>query len=229
MPNARADAVRASRPKAGDMPCSYCSAQNSVSEVTYLCGECGLPQPLQPHETYFSVFSLPVKLHLTDSEISALQARFYEASRALHPDRFTRTTNALAQQASVERMSFLNQAWMTLRSPTERRQYVLKQEGLASLNPGSVKVQPVMEFAEDWFELQDLFLEDPAQAKGKALELRNRIQTQQKDLEEKIQLNEHEWDSSHERAKLESILKLSLQLNTLRSLERDLLQKGMAS
>ena len=223
------------------MSCAFCAAQNSVNEVSYLCGECGLPQPLQPHENFFSVFGLPVRFTLSEAEIARLQSRFYEASRGLHPDRFTRTANTQAQQASVERMSFLNQAWATLKNTAERRQYVLKIEGLASAqqqagaknpaqfgSPDSPNSPVSMEIAEDWFELQDLFLEDPAQAKVKSLELKNRIQATQQDLEEKIRANERDWDSAHTRANLESIHRLSQQLNTLRSLERDLLQKEAA-
>lgn len=209
------------------MSCAFCAAQNSVSDVTYLCGECGLPQPLQPLENYFSVFGLSVRFTVNDSEISRLQSRFYEASRALHPDRFTRVANAQAQQASVERMSFLNQAWVTLKNPTERRQYVLKLEGVADSTPAKNPTQFLsMEIAEDWFELQDLFLEDPVQAKAKSLELKNRIHSQQNELEEKIRSTESDWDSTHDRVKLESIQSLSQQQNTLRSLERDLLQKS---
>lgn len=211
------------------MLCAYCAAQNSVNDVTYLCGVCGLPQPLQSHENYFSVFGLPIRFTLNEVEFSRLQARFYEASRALHPDRFTRSVNSQAQQASVERMSFLNQAWMTLKNQSERRQYILKLEGIETtqVNKNSSQFHS-MEFAEDWFELQDLFLEDPVQAKVKAQELKERIHAKQKELEESIHTFEFTWDTSHERSLLESIQTLSHQQNTLRSLERDLLQKGAA-
>lgn len=214
------------------MQCAYCAAQDSVSDVTYLCGECGLPLPLQPHENYFTIFGLPIRLTLNEVELSRLQLRFYEASRALHPDRFTRSANPQVQQASVERMSFLNQAWMTLKITSERRQYVLKLEGVLEYALDGKKNPTFfgsMDIAEDWFELQDLFLEDPAQAKVKSLELKNRILDKQQELEAAIQSTERDWDFAHDRAKLEQIQTLSQQQNTLRSLERDLLQKGVHS
>src|ERR1700734_439168 len=63
---------------------------------------------------FFTLFSLPRKLHL---DLAELEKSFYAQSRKLHPDRFA------ASPA-------LNDAYRTLRSPIARTEYLLSLEGI---------------------------------------------------------------------------------------------------
>lgn len=83
-------------------------------------------------EDYFSLFDLPHYLHL---DVAGLERNFYALSRRLHPDRFI-TRSSQEQQAALQRSSFLNDAYRTLRDPILRTRYLLKLEG-ASLDEQS--------------------------------------------------------------------------------------------
>jgi Fe-S protein assembly co-chaperone HscB len=94
---------------------------------------------------YFAFLGVPRRF---GQDLSVLEKRFYELSREFHPDRFT-TSGADAQRLSLEKMSFLNQAYRTLKDPVERREYLLKLEGVEG------KSRAPIELAEAWFEVQD--------------------------------------------------------------------------
>ena len=79
-----------------------------------------------------------------------LQKRFYELSRALHPDRFGRKSER-ERQYSLEASSILNDAWRTLRNPVARAEYVLRQNGFDIGEQRSNNVPP--ELLEEVFEL----------------------------------------------------------------------------
>ncbi len=111
-------------------------------------------------EDYFGALGAPRRF---SQDPAALEKRFYELSRELHPDRFT-TAEPLAKAASLERMSFLNTAYRTLKDPAELRGYLLEQEGFLSDEKGGPKPEAPVELAESWFELQDAVTDDPANA-----------------------------------------------------------------
>jgi len=75
---------------------------------------------------FFTVFSLPRKLHLN---LSALEKSFYAQSRKLHPDRFAAKPLA-EQEAALAASSSLNDAYRTLRDPIARTEYLLSLEGI---------------------------------------------------------------------------------------------------
>jgi len=75
---------------------------------------------------FFTIFSLPRKLHL---DLVALEKAFYAQSRKLHPDRFASKPQA-EQEAALAASSALNDAYRTLRSPIARTEYLLSLEGI---------------------------------------------------------------------------------------------------
>jgi len=103
----------------------------------------------EPGEDYFSALGVPRKFLQDRAE---LEKNFYAVSRLLHPDRFT-TAPLQAQRQSLERMSFLNEAYRTLRDPEARCLFILRLEGVSTDPQGSQSIP--MELAEDWFDLQD--------------------------------------------------------------------------
>jgi molecular chaperone HscB len=109
-------------------------------------------------EDYFTVLGAPRKFA---QDRARLERRFYELSRALHPDRFSALGDD-ARKNSVERMSLLNRAWNTLKIPDSLRDYLIRLEGVQV--PKAQTVQPPLELVEPWFEIQDLATEDPPAA-----------------------------------------------------------------
>src|SRR5262249_13461287 len=79
-----------------------------------------------------------------------LQRRFYELSRKLHPDLFTRKSEQ-ERQNSLEASSVLNDGYRMLRDPVKRAEYVLRGHGFDIGEQRSKDVPP--ELLEEVFEL----------------------------------------------------------------------------
>jgi len=109
------------------------------------CPSCNSLQP--PPTDYYVLMGLERKLAL---DLDALQRRFYELSRLLHPDRFMRKPE-VERQYSLDAASVLNDAYRTLKDPVKRAQYLLSQEGFDIGEQRSKDVPP--ELLEEVFEL----------------------------------------------------------------------------
>src|SRR3954462_14290203 len=96
---------------------------------------------------YFQFFGIEPKLVL---DTDALQKRFYELSRLLHPDRYSKKSPE-EQQYSLDATALLNDAYRVLRDPLQRAEYVLKQAGFEIGEQRSKDVPP--ELLEEVFEL----------------------------------------------------------------------------
>lgn len=81
------------------------------------------------HGDYFSFFGLPRKLGVDAED---LDRRFRALSRQFHPDYYCNATPA-ERVASLERSSYLNDAYRVLKQPLDRAEYLLKVEGLPSM------------------------------------------------------------------------------------------------
>jgi molecular chaperone HscB len=114
-------------------------------EDALFCPGCHTLQ--SPSDDYFHFFGLEQRLAL---DTDTLQKRFYELSRQLHPDRYTRRPER-ERQCSLEATAILNDAWRTLRDPLERAEYVLKSKGFEISEQRSKDVPP--ELLEEVFEL----------------------------------------------------------------------------
>lgn len=96
---------------------------------------------------YYELFGIPRGLNLS---LDDLQARYYDLSRQLHPDRFMRKPEAERQRA-LDLSSALNDAYRTLKDPIKRAQYLLALEGFDIGEQRSKDVPP--ELLEEVFEL----------------------------------------------------------------------------
>ncbi len=214
-------AVPASQPE--QFGCAFCQQPLEGRLAPHLCGSCGRPQPLQASSDYFTALDAPKRFA---QDVGALEKRFYELSRALHPDRFGQQREA--QKQSLERMSWLNQAYSTLKNVDERRAYLLEVEGLGiessqeGAKSGASKVPMPMELAEAWFELQDALTEDPATARAKVNEFESQLQETFRSAHSEVSALETDYDRAPRREPLEELRKKLLVLNYLKSLQRDL-------
>lgn len=109
------------------------------------CNRCGTLQP--PPGAYFVIFEMDERLAL---DLDLLQKRFYELSRKLHPDLYTRKPET-ERQYSLEATAVLNDAYRTLRDPVKRAEYVLKLHGFEIGEQRSKNVPP--ELLEEVFDL----------------------------------------------------------------------------
>jgi len=180
-----------------------------VSELSN-CWQCGEPaagalfcpscNSLQrPPSDYYTLFGIPRKLQLDTED---LQRRFYDLSRQLHPDRFTRNPER-EREYSLDASSLLNDAWRALRDRVLRAEYLLKQEGFDIGEQRSQDVPP--ELLEEVFEL-NMALEE---MRGGDETARPHLATAGHNFEEMLaavdtQLDQRfaEWDASGDREKL---------------------------
>jgi molecular chaperone HscB len=94
-----------------------------------LCAACGAPQPVSTHgarDDHFAVLGVD-RGH--DLDVAALEARYKELSRKLHPDRFARA-DPRARKAALQRTVQLNEAWRALKEPLKRAEYLLELGGV---------------------------------------------------------------------------------------------------
>ncbi len=101
------------------------SCQKAAGEDV-LCAACGAIQPPDAKADHFRVFGVPRAFDLDEI---AIEQRYKELTKVLHPDRFARA-DARARRASLERSVQLNQAWRCLKDPTRRAEYLLGLQGI---------------------------------------------------------------------------------------------------
>lgn len=221
--------------------CWSCGAQ--CDPGAQFCGSCGRLQPTPPTD-YFSFFGLPRRFAL---DRTALEKRFYQLSRRLHPDLYARAS-AEEQQWSLEKSSLLNDAWRTLREPLSRTEYLLELEGIrleeqsrnatdAALANGTAKQQIVpADLLEEVFEL-NMQLEEMrmAQAAGAAdPELQASLQAAAQGFESQMAASEQQlrelwlaWDQAADagdRAAQDQAQRKMVELLSRRSYIRNLLR-----
>jgi molecular chaperone HscB len=174
------------------------------------------------------VFGLPRKLR---QDCHELEKRFYRISRVLHPDRFSAPDKKAWKHLSLERMSFINQAYQTLKDPMALRNYLLEQEGIrvqesASQRSSSQLAQAPsdlpLDIIETWFDLQEKLLEDPEGTQGLLTEFTKTLSLFKQDQQDQLASLEIAYDASSSREILESIGKCVKISQYIHSIEKDL-------
>jgi molecular chaperone HscB len=106
--------------------CRNCGGGAPVD--AHFCPQCSQILTISRHGDYFAFLGLPRRLNLDAGE---LEQRFRSLSRQFHPDFFYNATPA-ERRASLERSSYLNDAYRTLKNPTARVEYLLGLEGFSA-------------------------------------------------------------------------------------------------
>jgi molecular chaperone HscB len=117
----------------------------------HFCPQCTKILTLGRHGDYFGFLGVPRKLNLDEAD---LERRFRTLSRQFHPDYFFNAT-AAERRASLERSSYLNDAFRTLRKPEARVGYLLQLEGVAARTSGETAQQVPPELLEEVFALNE--------------------------------------------------------------------------
>ncbi|MEK7869665.1 MAG: Fe-S protein assembly co-chaperone HscB, partial [Nitrospirota bacterium] len=173
------------------------------SEVSgeYFCDRCVKVQPVSKELDYFPCFGFPRRLSIDQQK---LETKFYELSRAFHPDFYQNKSDA-EQTISLGNSAMLNTAYRTLRDPIQRAEYLL------DLEAGSVKeirTTPPADLFEEILELQDTLDEFRAsdRTSDTAAALRTQLQTEraaleqrQRDMEAQLQQLFGRWDGLQDR------------------------------
>jgi molecular chaperone HscB len=117
----------------------------------HFCPQCTKILAISRHGDYFSFFGLPRRLGLDAND---LEQRFRGLSRQFHPDYFFNAPPA-ERRASLERSSYLNDAYRTLKQPVARVEYLLQLEGLAARSPEEASKQVPPSLLEEVFALNE--------------------------------------------------------------------------
>jgi molecular chaperone HscB len=129
--------------------CRQCGAVAAVD--SHFCPQCRLILPLGRGVDYFAFLGLPRKLNVDSAD---LERRFRALSRQFHPDYFYNATPA-ERRASLERSSYLNDAYRTLKQPTARIEYLLRLEGAAAASPREASREVPAALLEEVFALNE--------------------------------------------------------------------------
>ena len=138
--------------------CVHCWQCGAAHPPDYFCPACGTIQPLPEQVDYFRIMGVPARLVI---DVPALQQRYYDLHRRLHPDRF-QTGAQSARVASLRNTAAVNRAFATLRDPIDRGLYWLALQG-ESVGSNNNRVPPAL--AALVFETQEQ-LEELRAARG---------------------------------------------------------------
>jgi molecular chaperone HscB len=198
-----------------------CPSCGRRQEPSLICTECG--SPLAAPLDCFAALGLPRKLTI---DLEALERRYHELSRKIHPDRFA-SKGPRVRDASLRATAMLTRSYRTLRDPVARGLYWLELNG-EKLAENNKRVPP--ELAELVFEVQEQLAEmqlssDPEAALERATEIAaRRIELQFKMDEALAELDRNfaKWDQPADQKMLTLELKTTLSnIAYLRTLIRD--------
>jgi molecular chaperone HscB len=132
--------------------CRSCGGGAPVD--VHFCPQCTKILTLGRQGDYFAFLGVPRKLNL---DLADLEQRFRMLSRQFHPDYFYNATPA-ERVASLERSSYLNDAYRTLKQPISRTAYLLEIEGVwsaADKSGGNASKQVPPALLEEVFALNE--------------------------------------------------------------------------
>ena len=183
--------------------CWHCQSEVSGE---YFCERCVKVQPVSKETDYFTCFGFPRRLTV---DTGKLEAKFYELSRAFHPD-FYQNKSETEQAISLGNAATLNTAYRTLRDPILRAEYLLDLEAGAVKE---IRTSPPADLFEEIIELQETLDEyrSADRASDSGQQLRAKLQAEQttleqrkRDMETRLQQLFSEWDALQERGEATS-------------------------
>jgi molecular chaperone HscB len=226
------------------LECRNCGAGAPVDE--HFCPQCSRILALGRHGDYFSFMGLPRKLVIDAGE---LERRFRDLSRKFHPDYFY-NASPVERLASLERSSYLNDAYRALKNPATRIEHLLAIEGLPSpksedpstgSSAGTVPpslLEEVFALNEELDEIRELRESglEPGQLRARLEKARRPIEAKRQEHERQLEELSARWDSqdaaaaAEKRATLEALRERLLERNyinnLLASIEREVTSLG---
>lgn len=210
------------------LECRNCGAGAPVDE--HFCPQCSRILALGRHGDFFAFLGLPRRLVIDQAQ---LERRFRDLSRQFHPDYFY-NASPTERLASLERSSYLNDAYRALRNPISRIEHLLAIEGLppAKSEEGTAKVPPSL--LEEVFELNEQLDEiresresgaDPAALRERLESARKPIDLKREEHEREVEALSARWDqqqaegaAADRRATLDALRERLLERNYINNL-----------
>ena len=214
--------------------CRRCGGGAPVD--AHFCPQCTKILTLGRQGDYFSFVGVPRKLNFDQAD---LEKRFRALSRQFHPDYF-HNAPASERVASLERSSYLNDAYRTLRDATARVGYLLELEGFAATpahGGSNGKVEAPASLLEEVFALNEELDEVRALRAAGAMpeQLRTKLDRARQPIEQKRREHEEElhdlsarWDALIDRSAGEEERRPVLAALRQRMLERNYINNLLA-
>src|SRR6185295_5182544 len=119
-----------------------------------------------------------------DLDLSVLEKRHREISRALHPDKHVQATGS-ERRAALEKAASVNEAWRVLRDPIKRAEALFRLAGIAVGETNEPKASPafLMQVMEEREALADA---RAAKDMKKIEELASEMKTRARAVEAKL-------------------------------------------
>jgi molecular chaperone HscB len=205
--------------------CRTCGGGAPVD--VHFCPQCTKILALGRRGDYFSFLGLPRKLNV---EPARLEQNFRSLSRQFHPDYFYNAPPA-ERRASLERSSYLNDAYRTLRQPIARISYLLELEGLGAsgAGDGSKEVPPAL--LEEVFALNEELdeIRELREAGGDVARLRTRLEQARAPIERKREEHERRIQELSDRYDSQAGSSAAERKATLEALREQLLEQKYIS
>ena len=112
---------------------------------------------------YFTLFQLEPQF---DIDTDSLEQNYRTLAARFHPDRFA-SASAFEQKQAVMMSSTVNEAYRTLKNPTDRAAYLLRQQGIDADAPEHTSFAP--EFLMQQMEWRETLAEARADGNAAAL------------------------------------------------------------
>jgi molecular chaperone HscB len=182
---------------------------------------------------FFSFLDLPRKLNI---DMARLDERYRTLSRQFHPDFFYNATPA-ERRLSLERSSYLNDAYRALKDPIKRIEYLLRLEGLAPKNEQEASRQVPAALLQEVFTLNEELdaIREARESGASAEDLTGRLERARKPIEEKRTEHEAElqelaarWDALVDRSGADAERRQVLDALRGRFLERSYINNLLA-
>jgi molecular chaperone HscB len=210
------------------LECRSCGAGAPVDE--HFCPQCSRILALGRHGDYFAFMGLPRKLTIAADD---LERRFRDLSRKFHPDYYY-NASPTERIASLERSSYLNDAYRALRALPTRIEHLLAIEGMPPVKSedSAAKVPPGL--LEEVFALNEQLdeIRESRESGANASHLAARLESARQPIDEKREAHEQQlgalaarWDSQldgapagERRATLDALRERLLERNYINNL-----------
>jgi len=143
------------------------------------------------NQNHFELFGLPARFAV---DAAALEARYRELQREVHPDRFVAAPDA-ERRVSMQLATRVNEAYQTLKSPLKRAVYILRLRGVDPEFETNTAMPPEFLMEQmSWRERIEAGSEDPEAL----LRLRAGLREESRKIYEKLhgQLDERRDDEA---------------------------------
>lgn len=214
--------------------CRTCGGGAPVD--VHFCPSCTKILTLGRQGDYFSFLGLPRKLNLDAAQV---EQQFRTLSRQFHPDFYYNATPT-ERRASLERSSYLNDAYRTLKQPATRVAYLLEVEGVlkpadheAGKKVPASLLEEVFALNEELDEVRDLRSSGAPETewRSRLANAAEPIEAKRAEHEEQLRILSDRWDALADtdasaradvlRALRERILERNYINNLLATIERE--------